>query len=242
MRISKPILLVSTFATTGLLTFSNLFATTHSMENQLTSVDSSIGGTLSNHQRPITYEDYNQLKLFFHQTFGGTQTFSNHKQETLYHLTHTDTQEHSNTTRLSYKGKVVHTDLASVSHSFEAHYQITGESIIESFHQEKPLLPTHSSHTLFSIIPNKIILKTPLEMNHQWEEHFIYNGEKHQAITTISNLWLDESDRRCYETQTSVPTFESFKNQPYFETRVYTEGVGLTFFKNNFIEYHLTFF
>ena len=193
----------------------------------------------STHQRPITYEDYNQLKLFFHQTFGGTQTFSNHKQETLYHLTHTDTQEHSNTTRLSYKGKVVHTDLVSGSHSFEAHYQITGESIIESFHQEKPLLPIHSSHTLFSIIPNKTILKSPLKLENKWEEHFIYNGEKHQATSTISKLWLDESDRRCYQVQTFVPTVHPSESESYFETRVYTEGLGLTSFKNNFIEYQL---
>lgn len=239
MRISKPVFIISTFVTTGLLTFSKFLITTNSMESQSSSVDTSINEVHSNHQRPITYEDYNQLKLFFHQTFGEAITFSNKEDEVVYHLTHIDSQELSGITRLSYKGNVIHPTLTSTSHPFEIHYQITGESIIESFKQEKPLFSTHSIHMLFSIIPNKIILKSPLTLGNEWKEHFVYNGNEHQAISTISNLWLDESDRRCYEIQTSVPTLESFKNQPYFETRVYTEGLGLTFFKNNIIEYQL---
>ena len=243
---SKPLMITSLLLLSGALTFLNTYSTVDSSPAQ------PIQELYTNVQvqsNPSTYEDYNELKLFFHQTHSTPQTFR-WEEETLYQLTSVEQAEPiPQQTTLTYHGVLDHPSLTEEVHSFQLTYHITPTEIIESIQQDESLFENRSTQTLFSIIPNKVVLKMPLVLENKWQETFTYQEKTYQATSRISSLWLDEWDRPCYQIETDVSNIEGFENNRYQETRIYTEGLGLTYFKNNlplntstvyFIEYSLS--
>lgn len=243
---SKPLMIPSLLLLSGALTLLGTYSTVESIPSQ------PIQELYTNVQvqsNPSTYEDYNELKLFFHQTHSTPQTFR-WEEETLYQLTSVEQAEPiPQQTTLTYHGTLEHPSLTEEPHHFQLNYHITPTEITESIRQEKPFYKNQSNKTLFSIIPNKVVLKKPFILENEWQEEFIYQEKTYQATSIISDLWLDEWDRPCYKVETHVPTIEGFENNRYQETRIYTEGLGLTYFKNNlplntstasFIEYSLS--
>lgn len=242
---SKPLMITSLLLLSGALTFLNAYSTVDSSPTQFTP-DSSL--TSHFQTNPPTYEDYNELKLLFHQTHSIPQTFE-WKGEGLYQLSSVEQAELTpQETTLTYHGALDHPSLTEEVHSFQLTYHITPTEIIESIQQDESLFENRSTQTLFSIIPNKVVLKMPLVLENEWQETFTYQGKTYHATSVISNLWLDEWDHPCYQVETDVLNIEGFENNRYQETRIYTEGLGLTYFKNNlplntstvsFIEYSL---
>lgn len=242
---SKPLMITSLLLLSGTLTFLNTYSTVDSSPAQPIQESHTTSQFQTN---PPTYEDYNELKLLFHQTHSIPQTFE-WKGEGLYQLSSAkQTEPTPQETILTYQGTLNHPLLTEEPQPFQLTYHITPTEIIESFHQEQPLVENHSTQTLFSIIPNKVVLKMPLVLENKWQETFIYQEKTYQATSRISSLWLDEWDRPCYQIETDVSNIEGFENNRYQETRIYTEGLGLTYFKNNlplntptvsFIEYSL---
>ena len=87
---------------------------------------------------------------------------------------------------------------------------------------------------LNSIIPNKVLLKLPLEVGNSWTEKFSYQEKEYTAMTEIVRIDTNEDGKLTYETLTTVAGIEGDYNGCYKETRVFTTGSGMTSFSSFF--------
>ncbi|SHH08359.1 hypothetical protein SAMN02745221_01644 [Thermosyntropha lipolytica DSM 11003] len=81
-----------------------------------------------------------------------------------------------------------------------------------------------------SIIPDKIILKTPLKEGNRWTQNFTYQGKKYQAQTEIIKI-EGEQGKREIRTETRVEGLKAFPGGVYKEISVYKENEGLVYYE-----------
>ena len=122
----------------------------------------------------------------------------------------------------------------SESRVFQLTYEITNQAVIEHIYNEDPYNQLKDERLLNSIIPNKVLLKLPLEVGNSWTEKFSYQEKEYTAMTEIVRIDTNEDGKLTYETLTTVAGIEGDYNGCYKETRVFTTGSGMTSFSSFF--------
>ena len=122
----------------------------------------------------------------------------------------------------------------SESRVFQLTYEITNQAVIEHIYNEDPYNQLKDERLLNSIIPNKVLLKLPLEVGNSWTEKFSYQEKEYTAMTEIVRIETNKDGRVTYETFTTVADIEGDYNGCYKETRVFTTGSGMTSFNSLF--------
>lgn len=177
---------------------------------------------------------YNQqLVKIFPQTIGLQQLFSGYAEyghvQTLKEARETET-----TVELLFEGEMRDGRGDSEQRIFQLTYEVTDEAVIEHVQNSDPYNQLHNSTLLNSIIPNKVILKLPLEVGNSWDETFSYKGQQYTARTEIIRIDLLENGEKEYETLTTVKGIEEYYQECYKENRVFRTNRGMTSFSNLF--------
>lgn len=180
---------------------------------------------------PVSYRDTLE-KIFIKETGNELEYYSNNKD--YGHVVRIiDVEEKPELTIIKMEGTVLNlADDLPVQRNFEVQYVINDNSIREIIHNYDMYKSDGNIETLNSIIPNQIILQTPLEAGNLWFQKFNYLGKEYTAQTKIVDVSENEEGKKIYETETVVENIEGFPNNTYTETRIYEEGKGLVFFKN----------
>lgn len=113
---------------------------------------------------------------------------------------------------------------------FKLTYEVTDDAIIEHIKNFDPYNKLYRSNLLNSIIPNKVILKLPLEVGNSWDETFDYKNQTYEAHTEIIRVDLFEDESKEYETLTTVQGIGDY--DCYQENRVFKTGSGMISFNN----------
>ena len=113
----------------------------------------------------------------------------------------------------------------SESRVFQLTYEITNQAVIEHIYNEDPYNQLKDERLLNSIIPNKVLLKLPLEVGNSWTEKFSYQEKEYTAMTEIVRIDTNEDGKLTYETLTTVAGIEGDYN---------TTGSGMTSFSSFF--------
>ncbi|HAX74087.1 MAG TPA: hypothetical protein DCY20_11230 [Firmicutes bacterium] len=114
---------------------------------------------------------------------------------------------------------------------FDAAYSVTKDSIIEQINNHDPYNRLDDPQLLNSIIPNKIVIKAPLENGNTWEEAFEYKGKSYVAVNTLT-IKKSASEAAQYEVSTVVKDIENYLNNTYKEVRVFEAEKGMVSFSN----------
>lgn len=85
----------------------------------------------------------------------------------------------------------------------------------------------------FSIIKNKIIIKSPLTAKATWTQKVTYNKEEYTATSVISKIEKSKDGKRTIYVETKIPGIKSFSKDTYEETVAYEEGKGMVYFKRS---------
>lgn len=113
--------------------------------------------------------------------------------------------------------------------TFIVKYMINKDAIIENINYDY----THGK-TINSIIPDKIILKTPLKVGTSWSQKFNYKNKEYTAQTKITNINPNQSTNAMeYTTETTVEGIDGYLDNIYKEKRVYEVGKGMISFSNS---------
>lgn len=118
--------------------------------------------------------------------------------------------------------------------SFELVYEITDEEVIEHIYNNDPYNQLENERLLSSIIPDKVILKSPLELGNSWSQTFIYKEKEYTALTEIVEVNTNDKGKSEYETLTTVCGIDGYQEKCYKESRIFTEDSGMTSFSNLF--------
>lgn len=174
-----------------------------------------------------------QLVEIFPQKMGLQQLFSGYAEyghvQTLKEAHETET-----TFELLFEGEMRDGRGDSERRFFQLTYEFTDEAVIEHVQNSDPYNQLHNSKLFNSIIPNKVILKLPLEVGNSWDETFSYRGQEYTARTEIIRVDSLENGEKEYETLTSVKGIEEYYNECYKENRVFRTNRGMTSFSNLF--------
>lgn len=135
---------------------------------------------------------------------------------------------------LNFEGQIIDGMGGFEARLFNLKYQVDSHSVVEHIVNYDGYNPFEDELLLHSIIPNKVILKTPLEVGNSWIESFSYKGKDYLAETVITRMSLNTDGKQEYETSTIVEGIEYHDLGIYKETRVFTEGSGMTSFNNLF--------
>ncbi|MBQ4164271.1 MAG: DUF3221 domain-containing protein [Turicibacter sp.] len=119
--------------------------------------------------------------------------------------------------------------------SFQLIYEITDQEVIEHIYNNDPYNQLENERLLSSIIQDKIILKSPLELGNSWSETFVYKEKDYTALTEIVGMKTNDKGKMQYETLTTVCGIEGYEENCYKESRIFTEGSGMTSFSNLFL-------
>ncbi|MGL4336205.1 MAG: DUF3221 domain-containing protein [Turicibacter sp.] len=122
----------------------------------------------------------------------------------------------------------------SENRNFVLTYQIDEQSVVEKIENFDPHSMLGQDNLLVSIIPNKVVLKTPLEVGNSWLETFPYAGKDYTAKTSIVRAELNDDNLMEYETLTIVEGIDDYYQNIYKEKRVFVTGSGMTSFSNLF--------
>lgn len=114
---------------------------------------------------------------------------------------------------------------------FEINYVVTPEGIREEIINHDPQSRLGDESLLNSIIPNQLILATPLEDGATWEQFFNYQDGIQLAVSTLS-LQTSETGATQYVVTTTVEGLDDYLNGTYREVRTYEAGLGLVSFQN----------
>ena len=93
--------------------------------------------------------------------------------------------------------------------------------------------------TINSILPNQIILKTPLKVGTSWKQTFTYKGKDYKATTKIIKVLEVKKNHKQYTTKLVVNNIPGFFDNKYTEERTYETGKGLISFKNTMKVYDI---
>ena len=177
---------------------------------------------------------YNQELLdIFPKTVGLNQLF-NGSAEYGHFQTLKKAQEFGSVFQIIFDGMMTDGYGESVDRLFQLTYEITDEMVIEQIYNEDPYNQLKDSRLLNSIIPNKVLLKLPLEVGNSWTQTFSYQEKEYTAMTEIVRIETNKDGRVTYETFTTVADIEGDYNGCYKETRVFTTGSGMTSFNSLF--------
>jgi hypothetical protein len=122
---------------------------------------------------------------------------------------------------------------------FGIKYIITDNHVQEIINNKDEYKQVDGEDRLNSIIPNQIILKTPLEVDNSWQQIFEYKGEMYEANTKLVDIKVLSDGRKQYTTKTIVENIPGFFQKTYVEERIYEEGKGLVGFANTIEEYYI---
>lgn len=153
--------------------------------------------------------------------YGHTQTLSS-------------VSESEDATIIEFKGNMRDGYGQSESRSFLLTYEVSDQEVIEHVQNQDSYSVLKQDNLLSSIIPNKVVLRAPLEVGNQWTEDFIYQDETYQATTEIVRKGLDADGFLVYETLTTVPNMNKDSQVTYKEMRRFSVGSGMTSFNNVF--------
>ena len=177
---------------------------------------------------------YNQELLdIFPKTVGLNQLFNGYA-EYGHFQTLKKAQEFGSVFQIIFDGMMTDGYGESVDRLFQLTYEITDEMVIEQIYNEDPYNQLKDSRLLNSIIPNKVLLKLPLEVGNSWTQTFSYQEKEYTAMTEIVRIETNKDGRVTYETFTTVAGIEGDYNARYKETRVFTTGSGMTSFSSLF--------
>lgn len=135
---------------------------------------------------------------------------------------------------LTFEGRMMDGIGDYESRQFEIIYQIDHQSVIEKISNQDCYNRLKDEALLNSIIPNKVLLKTPLEVGNSWIETFPYEGNDYTAKTTIVRAEVNDEGKMEYETLTTVEGMTDFYDNTYKESRVFVQGSGMVSFSNLF--------
>ena len=116
--------------------------------------------------------------------------------------------------------------------TFNMMYEVTDNYVVETIDNHDEYSRHGSTELLNSIIPQKVIIKLPLEVGTTWNETFEYQGAEYSAKSSIVRSDVNDAGNHEYEVSTVVEDIEGFYNDTYKETRVFEEGRGMTSFQN----------
>lgn len=179
-------------------------------------------------------QSYNKdLLAVFPNKIGLTQEYHGYA-EYGYFQTLIQAEDMGNGYELNFNGKIMDGMGEFEPRLFTLQYEITNESVVEQIVNYDLYNLLEDELLLHSIIPHKIILKTPLEVGNSWIETFSYKGKDYNAKTMITRIELNSDEKQEYETLTIVEGIEHGKLGTYKENRIFTEGSGMTAFSNLF--------
>ena len=115
---------------------------------------------------------------------------------------------------------------------FDLIYEVTDNMVIERIENYDPYNKLNDKNLLNSIIPQKIILKLPLEVGTVWEEPFEFEGIEYLAKTSIVRAELNEAGNMEYETETIIENILGYFQDNYKERRIFEQGLGMIAFSN----------
>lgn len=172
-----------------------------------------------------------ELLKIFPQTVNLQQRFNGYA-EYGHIQTLKDVREKGMQFELGFVGKMMDGFGEGENRTFKLTYQIDHQTVTEKIENADPYSMLGQDDLLVSIIPNKIILKTPLEVGNSWLETFPYEGEDYTAKTTIVRAELNPDGMMEYETLTTVEGIDDYFQDIYKERRVFVTGSGMTAFSN----------
>ncbi len=122
---------------------------------------------------------------------------------------------------------------------FKIEYIIDQNRIVEKIINNDEYRKEGYDNKLNSLVPNQIILKTPLRVNHSWEQELVINNNSYVVKTTIVEINLLNDGKKQYKTKLEIDNIEGYFNNKYMEERVYEEGKGLVSFSNTMAIYKI---
>ncbi|MDE5977876.1 MAG: YobA family protein [Turicibacter sp.] len=143
-------------------------------------------------------------------------------------------QELDDKVQLVFDGMMADGQGESKERTFQIMYEITEQEVIEHVMNEDPYNVLKDSSLLNSIIPNKVLLKQPLEVGNQWTETFTYQGTSYTALTEIVEVEPNKDGKLTYQTVTTVEDMEGDCTGVYKEVRTFTTGSGMVSFSSFF--------
>ena len=84
-----------------------------------------------------------------------------------------------------------------------------------------------------SIVPEKIILPTVLEVGSIWKEIFDYIGVPKVCVSTLTKIELMDTGKKVYTVKSYVYNLDDYKDGRYEETRIFEEGFGQIYFEKS---------
>ncbi len=115
---------------------------------------------------------------------------------------------------------------------FDLVYEVTKDSVIERIENQDPYKRLEDENLLNSIIPQRTILKLPLQVGTTWDESFNFEGKEYVATTTLTKVEVNEAGNTEYVTETIVPSIEGYFEETYKEVRTFEQGRGMINFSN----------
>lgn len=174
-----------------------------------------------------------ELLNIFPKTIGLMQIFNGYA-EYGHVQTLVKAEEKGSLFELTFEGQMMDGIGDYESRQFEIIYQIDHQSVIEKISNQDVYNHLKDESLLNSIIPNKVLLKTPLEVGNSWIESFPYEGNDYTAKTTIIRAETNSEGKMEYETLTIVEGMVDFYANTYKESRVFLQGSGMISFSNLF--------
>ena len=175
-----------------------------------------------------------QLRHLFPKNEGANQLFHGYGEYGHFQTLNT-AQLLGSTFQLLFDGYMMDGRGDGSERSFQLIYEITDQEVIEHIYNHDPYKQLNNERLLSSIIPDKIILKSPLQLGNSWSETFVYNEKDYIALTEIVGIKTTDKGKMQYETLTKVCGIEGYEESCYKESRIFTEGSGMTSFSNLFL-------
>lgn len=117
-------------------------------------------------------------------------------------------------------------DMSGMSEpTFKRKWIINSDVVIEKIVESN----VHNDYP-FTIIPNRVSLRTPLEVGTHWNQPFTHNGVEYVAeskITSIKNVTINGNEEKEITVTTGVLGIEGYEGNTYIETNTYQTGLGL---------------
>lgn len=176
---------------------------------------------------------HSQLLAIFPQTLGLTQMYHGYAEYGHFQKL-VKAVEKGNIFELNFEGQMMDGIGDFESRTFTLKYEIDDQCVVEYINNQDHYNQLKDATLLNSIIPNKVVLKAPLEVGTSWFETFPYEGSDYTAKTVITRVELNQDEKMEYETLTTVEGIEDYYMDTYKEIRIFTEGSGMTSFSNLF--------
>ena len=122
---------------------------------------------------------------------------------------------------------------------FKISYAVTDKEITETITNSDEFRGVGKDNRINSIVPNQIILKTPIKVGTKWNQEFTYKNKQYTATTEITKIIKVGDDSTQYVTSLKVKNIDGFFGKEYTEERTYETGRGLVTFSNTMEKYDI---